>query len=54
MLTAIIKLDEERNGEWPEFKVYCDLVLEVVLPRLLRPLQSDGRSIKPCLVHGDL
>ena len=25
-----------------------------MIPRLLEPLQSEGRSIKPCLVHGDL
>ena len=54
MLAAIIHMDEERNGVWPEFQVLCKLVLEEVLPRLLRPLQSNRRSIKPCLVHGDL
>lgn len=25
-----------------------------VLPRYLRPLESNGRSVKPCLVHADL
>lgn len=30
------------------------MTLEKVIPRLLEPLQSDGRSIKPCLIHGDL
>lgn len=25
-----------------------------VLPRYLRPLESDGRTIDPCLLHGDL
>jgi len=25
-----------------------------VLPRYLGPLESDGRSIQPCLLHGDL
>lgn len=37
-----------------EFKIVCDLTLEKVVPRLLKPLQSEGRSIKPCLIHGDL
>jgi len=50
----MVKLDLEKNGYWPEFKVLCDLTLEKVIPRLLEPLQSEGRSIKPCLVHGDL
>jgi protein-ribulosamine 3-kinase len=53
-LMYLMKLDREKNGEWPEFHRVCALLLEHVLPRLLRPLQSDGRSIKPCLVHGDL
>ncbi|KAF2839197.1 hypothetical protein M501DRAFT_1003750 [Patellaria atrata CBS 101060] len=39
--------------KWPEFDVVCKLTLEKVVPRLLLPLQSDGRTLKPCLVHGD-
>ena len=39
--------------QWPEFNIVCDLTLEKVVPRLLLPLQSDGRTLKPCLVHGD-
>lgn len=27
---------------------------DCVLPRYLRPLESDGRSVTPCLVHADL
>ena len=27
---------------------------EKVIPRLLRPLETGGRSVKPALVHGDL
>ena len=49
-----IKMDEEKHGVWPEFQHVCHLTLEKVIPRLLRPLQSEGRSIKPCLIHGDL
>lgn len=50
----MVTLDQERNGMWDEFKAFCDLTLEKVVPRLLEPLQSEGRSIKPCLIHGDL
>lgn len=38
---------------WPEFDIVADLTLEKVVPRLLLPLQSDGRELKPCLIHGD-
>ncbi|KAI1777246.1 Fructosamine kinase-domain-containing protein [Hypoxylon cercidicola] len=30
------------------------VTLEQLIPRLLNPLTADGRSIKPCLIHGDL
>ena len=50
----LIRQDVEKNGYWPEFKIVCDLVVSIVIPRLLEPLQSDGRSIKPCLMVGDL
>ncbi|KAK3299460.1 Fructosamine kinase-domain-containing protein [Chaetomium fimeti] len=53
-MIRMIKLDEETNGVWPEFKAVSQLLVDKVIPRLLEPLQSDGRSIKPCLVHGDL
>ncbi|KAJ8131555.1 hypothetical protein O1611_g2072 [Lasiodiplodia mahajangana] len=53
-LEQMIRLDEEKHGEWPDFQKVCKLTLEIVIPRLLRPLQSEGRSIKPCLLHGDL
>ncbi|KAL9093908.1 MAG: hypothetical protein Q9165_003831 [Trypethelium subeluteriae] len=39
--------------QWPEFDVVCNLTLEKVVPRLLLPLQSEGRQLKPCLIHGD-
>jgi len=38
---------------WPEFDVVCDLTLQKVVPRLLLPLQAEGRVLKPCLIHGD-
>jgi len=53
-LAHMIQLDEKKHGEWPEFKLVCQLVLDKVIPRLLEPLQSGGRNIKSCLVHGDL
>ncbi|OBT65900.1 hypothetical protein VE03_05399 [Pseudogymnoascus sp. 23342-1-I1] len=39
--------------QWPEFDIVCKLTLEKVVPRLLLPLQSDGRVLKPSLLHGD-
>jgi fructosamine-3-kinase len=55
-LAHMVRLDEEKHADdvWPELQHVCRLTIEKVIPRLLEPLQSDGRSIKPCLVHGDL
>jgi len=30
------------------------MLFDKVIPRLLRPLETNGRTVKPCLVHGDL
>ena len=50
----MIKLNLERGGPWKEIEpLQSDMVLKVI-PRLLRPLEVNGRSVKPSLVHGDL
>ncbi|KAI4666898.1 uncharacterized protein J4E88_010318 [Alternaria novae-zelandiae] len=54
LLNDVIKYDNETNGPWPEFDAACKQVIAVVIPRLLGALQSDGRSIEPVLIHGDL
>lgn len=53
-LGHLLDLDGEKNEPWPELEHIKHLIKTRVIPRLLRPLQSHGRSIKPCLVHGDL
>lgn len=37
-----------------EFETLVPVLFEKVIPRLLRPLESEGRRVKPSLVHGDL
>lgn len=39
--------------DWPEFDLVCKLTLQKVVPRLLLPLEAEGRVLKPCLIHGD-
>ncbi|KAI4127312.1 MAG: hypothetical protein LQ338_003272 [Usnochroma carphineum] len=53
-LEDVIKYDNETNGPWPEYDAACRQLVDVVVPRLLGALQSDGREIKPALIHGDL
>lgn len=54
ILARAMDIDQERHGEWAEFNSVRFLLFKFVIPRFLKPLESDGRSIKPCLVHGDL
>lgn len=42
------------KGTSDELEVLSQALFEKVIPRLLRPLESDGRTVKPSLVHGDL
>ena len=50
----MIKLNIERGGNWGELETLQSDMVTKVIPRLLRPLEVDGRSVKPSLVHGDL
>lgn len=53
-LRHILRLREERAGPNPELDAILPPLFETVIPRLLRPLESNGRRVKPSLVHGDL
>jgi protein-ribulosamine 3-kinase len=50
-LMSVIEGQEDPD---PEFRQLFETVLEKVVPRLLRPLETGGRHIRPRLVHGDL
>ena len=45
---------EESQGPDAELKILLGQMISKVIPRLLRPLETGGRQIRPCLVHGDL
>lgn len=49
-----LDLELEAKGPDPEFDTLVPILFDKVIPRLLRPLESEGRSVKPSLVHGDL
>ena len=52
---AIVFENEERSqGADPEVRQLCQDILTKVVPRLLRPLETGGRHIRPCLIHGDI
>ncbi len=45
---------QRMRGEDPELQAVAEEFIDKVVPRLLRPLQTGGRNIKPSLCHGDL
>lgn len=54
LLADALRLDRENNPPWPELDAVSEIVLTQVIPKLLGPLEADGRTVKPCLIHGDL
>lgn len=53
-LKLALKLELQAKGPDPEFDTLLPVLFETVIPRLLRPLESDGGKVKPSLIHGDL
>lgn len=49
-----LDLEIERKGRSEEVDVLSRALFDKVIPRLLRPLENDGRTVKPSLIHGDL
>ena len=47
-------IEENAHGKDDELNTLKEAIFEKVIPRLLRPLETGGRSIKPCLIHSDL
>jgi len=48
------ELEMEARGPCEELKALMEPLFKKVIPRLLRPLETAGRSLKPSFVHGDL
>ncbi|KAK4035333.1 Fructosamine/Ketosamine-3-kinase [Parachaetomium inaequale] len=53
-LQHVLDVREERAGSDATLDSLLPALFENVIPRLLRPMESNGRRVQPCLVHGDL
>ena len=53
-LRHILGLEEEVNGVDDALAAAREELIARVVPRLLRPLETAGRRLRPALVHGDL
>lgn len=45
--------EQAAQGSDRKMQALFQQMLDKVIPRLLRPLETGGRSIKPCLIHGN-
>lgn len=53
-MRSLFDQDDRISGPEEELTQLKTAFLEKVIPKYLRPLESNGRSIKPCLIHSDL
>ncbi|KAL8837317.1 MAG: hypothetical protein Q9170_002574 [Blastenia crenularia] len=53
-LQRLVENEEKAQGPDPAMQHLVEGTLNKVIPRLLRPLETGGRKIRPCLVHSDL
>ena len=53
-MKLVMDNEEKAQGPDSELQHLCRMTLKKVIPRLLRPLETGGRKIEPCLVHGDI
>lgn len=53
-IRAIFAAELKSQGADEDMEELTTTILEKVIPRLLRPLEAEGRTVTPRLVHGDL
>ncbi|KAI9847101.1 MAG: hypothetical protein M1837_003219 [Sclerophora amabilis] len=53
-LKDFIKQEKAVRGPSEELDELLPVFFDKVVPRLLRPLETGGRKIEPCLLHGDI
>ncbi|KAK8054436.1 hypothetical protein PG994_009503 [Apiospora phragmitis] len=49
-----LQFELEAKGPDPKFDIMLPILFDKVIPRILRPLETEGRTVKRCLVYGDL
>jgi len=52
LIRSLLKMTWDARGPDDDLASLSASLLEVVIPRLLRPLETDGRRVKPSLRHG--
>jgi protein-ribulosamine 3-kinase len=53
-MKSLFDREKDLNGSNQSLETLRTAYMEKAIPRFLGPLQSEGRSIEPCLIHSDL
>ena len=54
LMTTMFEFEQEMHGPDAEMRQMHQILIDKVIPRLLRPLETGGREIQPRIVHGDM
>ena len=54
LLEQFFDREVQSNGPDTEYQQEFKILKEMTIPLILKPLQADGRVLKPSLIHGDL
>ncbi|OAP59350.1 hypothetical protein AYL99_06648 [Fonsecaea erecta] len=54
LMNTMFEFEQDVHGNHEEMQQLHHIILEKVIPRLLRPMETGGRDIEPRIVHGDL
>jgi fructosamine-3-kinase len=52
--STMFQFEQDMHGNDDEMQQMRQVIVEKVIPRLLRPLETGGRQIQPRIVHGDM
>lgn len=53
-MQKMFEVEELAHGKDDKLEILKNGLYDKVIPRLLRPLKTGGRSIQPCLIHSDI
>lgn len=53
-MKSLLDAEAALHGADDEFTQLKEIYFSKVIPRLLSPLETNGRSIQPCIIHSDL
>lgn len=53
-MKRMLEAEQKSHGTDQELERLTSALFAKVIPRLLRPMETEGRGIQPCLIHSDL